>query len=126
MSRHTVPHPEGAEIVMGYDPPLRAFFGQRFDAEGEEVVAGYPTRYGLGIQPRLETTDAAMHDLLRLFEWAVGQGVVQDSVAQVLGALIAEWRTDQSVMPEPYRLLRPALEEAGAMRDPGRAGEEEI
>lgn len=36
MSRHVIPHPDGLEVVVGWDPPLNTFFAQVF-AGGSDV-----------------------------------------------------------------------------------------
>lgn len=110
MSRHTVPHPDDVEIVVGFDPPLCAFFGQRFSDDGEHVVAGHPTRHGLGVQPRLETAEDALPAVIELAKWMIAQGVEDHVAVTVAGRLSREWREERREASGPYALLRGAFE----------------
>lgn len=74
MSRHLLLNRPNRHVVLGWDEPLRAFFGQVFrgphrDRPGN-AIAGWPTRSGLG---RRRPVTCGMHiteDLAALTEWA--------------------------------------------------------
>lgn len=94
MSRHTVLHlRKGNELVLGYDPMLRAFFGQVMTPTGY-AIAGDPTRHGLGVQPFVETEALADAALDRLIAWAATKGLHEAGCREIRGQLRAEWRED--------------------------------
>lgn len=96
MSRHTLIHEPTREIVIGFDPPLRAFFGQRFNRslplDQDDCVAGWPTRHGLGIQPRIETNTEALAAICGLRDWLVEQGIRWEPATSAVMVLFNEWK----------------------------------
>jgi hypothetical protein len=75
MSRHQIPSKNpGLELIVGFDPPLRSFFGQVYDRtmldDQNDCVAGWPSPLGLGVQPRLVSTIEAGQALDDLMAWA--------------------------------------------------------
>lgn len=119
MSRHTLIREPNREIVVGFDPPLRAFFGQRFDpsrpADQDEPVAGWPSPRGLGIQPRIESRRQADLALLDLGVWLSDQHVPHDAWARVADVLWNEW-LEAPDRGEPFvsRIIRDASGGTGA------------
>lgn len=95
MSRHRLKDEPDCEIIVGFDPPLRAFFGQRFDPsrpmDEDDLVDGWPGRRGLGIQPRIESAEEAEGELTRLSEWLAKNGLPAETTAFVRKTLLSEW-----------------------------------
>jgi hypothetical protein len=115
MSRHILVKEPTREIVVGFDPPLRAFFGQRFDPsrpmDQDELVAGWPSPQGLGIQPRVETEEQADLALLDLGVWMSDHNVPRNKAALIVIVLWKEWRdTPDQGEPLLARIVREASE----------------
>ena len=115
MSRHILVREPNREIVVGFDPPLRAFFGQHFDpsrpADQDELVAGWPSPRGLGIQPRVETEEQAEALLRDLADWLAVHDVPRNKAALIVIVLRKEWRaTPDRGEPLVYRIIREASE----------------
>lgn len=74
MSRHLLVDRPDVQIVLGYDHPLHAFFGQRFNPSRKHsegiAIGGWPTRTGLGVRRFVRSAVEAEKDLRLLFAWA--------------------------------------------------------
>lgn len=105
MSRYFMRNEPTCQIVVGFDPPLRAFFGQVFNPsvpdDEEDLVGGWPTAYGLGIQPRLETEEQVKASLAELASWLAEQQVARNAAALICVRLQKDWREtpDRGVPP---------------------------
>lgn len=91
MSRHIVFETPDKQLVLGFDRPLRAFFGQLYGRDRDRVIAGHPTRYGLGIQPFVVTEAQAMEAVDCLLAWARARGLPADSCPAMGEQLLTEW-----------------------------------
>ena len=110
MSRHaiTAKNPD-LDLIIGFDPPLRHFFGQVFDrqaqANNDDLVAGWPTPLGLGVQPRVTTEAHAHQSLDELMKWAGFYANHPDSLVAYKALLLGEWAAAPNVVPRPLSLL---------------------
>lgn len=68
MSRHLVVDRPDFQLVVGFDHPLRSFFGQVM--RGERAIDGWPTRQGLGMRRPVTAAFEATRDLNLLLTWA--------------------------------------------------------
>ncbi len=74
MSRHLLIDRPDCQVVLGFDHPLQAFFGQIFNPSDKRregtPVGGWPTRSGLGMRPPVTDHSAVARDLEQLRRWA--------------------------------------------------------
>lgn len=111
MSRHVLIDRPELQVVVGFDPPLRYFFGQAFNPDRPNAtgspIDGWPTRYGLGIQPPVESEGRAKVVLASLALWLTKYVSDADAIVAVRDTLLAEWKGEPA-RPEPWisQLLR--------------------
>lgn len=113
MSRYTLVYGPDCEIVVGFDPPLRSFFAQRFDPSRpitqDDLVDSWPTVLSLGDQQRIETEAQARLAIVELLEWLLDRGVSVGRAEAACVLLVEEWRTTpDSGEPALLRILRGA------------------
>lgn len=118
MSRHRVIDRPNLQVVLGFDHPLRSFFGQAFDPSDPRLeglaFAGWPTSSGLGTRRPVGTHAEAEVDLNLLVAWVLDQGWVHEHgliwaahIARVWAVLLWEWEngTDAASPPIPAILM---------------------
>ncbi|SFG92588.1 hypothetical protein [Methylobacterium gossipiicola] len=102
MSRHIVIDRPNLQVVLGFDHPLRSFFGQAFDPSDPRLEGlafnGWPTPSGLGLRRPVQTHAEAEADVGLLIHWIFDQDWVQGPsliwaahVERVRATLLWEW-----------------------------------
>ncbi len=120
MSRHVLVDFDHCRIVLGFDHPLRSFFGQLFDPSCDEGTAidGWPTSSGLGTRPPVRDAAQADADVALLSMWALDcdrlphgfwLGVAWNRLKGLQLTLQAEWRGGEDLIcfPPPDSLRGP-------------------
>lgn len=102
MSRHCIIDRPNLQVVLGFDHPLRSFFGQAFDPSDSRLeglaFAGWPTPSGLGTRRPVRSHAEAEADVDLLILWIFDQNWVQGPsliwaahVERVRAVLLWEW-----------------------------------
>jgi hypothetical protein len=111
MSRHQLPANNPAhEVFIGWDRPLRNFWGQVFDpslpdSAPTEVIDGWPTRDGLipFNAPEITSVVVANQKINELFQWVKTVSPVSTkTLMKIRQELIVEFRLRDS--PEVQRI----------------------
>jgi hypothetical protein len=108
MSRHqltaAIPH---LELFLGFDPPLRHFFGQLFDPTlpdvADDLIARFPPPKAL--PDRITTEEQARAQLRELVAWARPHAADEEALGALLGRLLREWAEAEDRIPTPFSLL---------------------